>query len=152
MLSRCGRGYAVLAATTQMVCPWSIARVTGRAGLDLFLEWPLLHFSSTATRESSFFFFLFKILFFLERGQGREKERGRETLIGCIPHVSQPGTGAATQACALTGNQTCNPLLCCAMPNQLSRTGPGEGSHFDEASQLKILYLQSLWISQKNIF
>ena len=37
------------------------------------------------------------------RERGREGERGGETLIGCFL-----GTEPATQACALTGNQTHN--------------------------------------------
>ena len=50
--------------------------------------------------------FLFKILFiFLERGEGREKERVRnidmqEKIASCTPSVGDH----ATQACALTGN------------------------------------------------
>ena len=36
---------------------------------------------------------------------GKEGERERETVIGCLLHP-QLGTWPATQACALTGNQT----------------------------------------------
>ena len=46
------------------------------------------------------YFFLLSIL---EREEGGRK-RGRETLIGCLLHASQPGTEPTTQACALTGN------------------------------------------------
>ena len=56
-----------------------------------------------------FFFFLGFYLLFLERGEGREKER-RETSM-CERNIhglplsrSQPGTRPATQAHALTGN------------------------------------------------
>ena len=55
-----------------------------------------------------------KILFILERGKGREKERERNINVWsplmCLPH--QWGPGPTIQACALTGNRTCNPLVC----------------------------------------
>ena len=39
--------------------------------------------------------------------KGREErgwEGGRDTPIGCLPHVPGPGTEPATRACALTEN------------------------------------------------
>ena len=53
-----------------------------------------------------------------------EKSR-RETLIGCLYHVSQARTKPVTQACALTKNWTGDLLLCGMMPNPLSHTGQG---------------------------
>ena len=56
-------------------------------------------------------FSIFKdfIYLFLERGEGREKERTRNTNV-CLP-LAYPllGTWPTTQACALTGNRTTNP-------------------------------------------
>ena len=54
-------------------------------------------------------FYLF-IYLFLERGDGREKERGRNISLW-LP-LTHPQTGAwpTTQACALTGNRTKGPL------------------------------------------
>ena len=52
-----------------------------------------------------------KILFiyFQTEGKGGRK-RGRETLMcGCLSHAPPSGTWPATQACALTGNQTNDP-------------------------------------------
>ena len=57
------------------------------------------------------YFEIFHYLF-LERREGREKER--ETNINMqFPFVWPPlGTWPATQAGALTGNQTSDPLVC----------------------------------------
>ena len=48
-----------------------------------------------------------------------------ETSISCLGHVPQLGVEPPTQACALTRNQTWDPLLCGTAPNQLSHTGQG---------------------------
>ena len=54
-----------------------------------------------------------KIYLFLERGEG--KERGRERNINVWLLLANPllGIWPATQACALTSNQTSNPLVHC---------------------------------------
>ena len=59
------------------------------------------------------FKYIFKdfIYLFLDREDGREKERERNISVWLPPARPPPGTWAKTQACALTGNQTCNPLL-----------------------------------------
>ena len=63
-------------------------------------------------------------------GKGGRK-RGRQTLMwernidGCLSYVPQPGTEPATQAYALTMNQTGNLLLWGTMPNQLRHTSQG---------------------------
>ena len=54
----------------------------------------------------SFFFFNF----FLERR--REGERERNIKVGLPLEFPLLGTWPTTQACALTGNQTNNPLVC----------------------------------------
>ena len=49
--------------------------------------------------------FIFKILFtFSERGRQGERERETGLPLTCL----QLGTWPATQACALTGNETCD--------------------------------------------
>ena len=59
------------------------------------------------------FFFFFKdfIYSFLERGEGKDKERERNINVW-LPLTCPPlGTWPATQACALSGNQTGDPLV-----------------------------------------
>ena len=74
------------------------------------------------------FQFFYRFYLFLERMEGREKERERdinerETLIDCLLYTPQLGSEPATQACALTWNGACDLLLCGMMRNQLSHTG-----------------------------
>ena len=59
--------------------------------------------------------FLKRFYLFLEGNGGRK--RGRQTLIVYLLYALWPGTEPATQACALTGNRTCNPSFCEMMPN-----------------------------------
>ena len=61
------------------------------------------------------------IYLFLERGEGKEKERERRGTLTC-PFL---GTWPPTQACALTGNQTSDPLVCRSALNPLSCTNQG---------------------------
>ena len=75
--------------------------------------------------------FLKRFYSFLEKEEEREKDRERkhqyegETSISCLLDMPQPGTDPATQAYALTGNQTYDPSLCGMTPNQLSQTDQG---------------------------
>ena len=65
--------------------------------------------------------FLDFIYLFLERGGGRERN-----INVWSPLVRPPlGTRPSTQACALTGNQTCDPLVCRLACNPLSHTSQG---------------------------
>ena len=52
------------------------------------------------------------------KGEGEKHQCERETLISCLLYVPQPGTKAATGACALTGNRTNNLLSCGTLPNR----------------------------------
>ena len=77
--------------------------------------------------KSTVFFVYFKDLFihlFLERGrQGeREGEKHQYVVASCVPPT---GTWLATQACALTGNWTSNPLVHRPALNPLSHTSQG---------------------------
>ena len=57
-------------------------------------------------------FFKDFIYLFLESGGGKDKKRGRETLMcSCLSHTALLGTWLATQTCAQTGNQTGDPLV-----------------------------------------
>ena len=71
----------------------------------------------------SFFEILF--IYFLERGEGKEKERKRNINVW-LPLTRPPlGIWLATQACVLTGNRTINPLAHRPAFNPLSHTSQG---------------------------
>ena len=60
---------------------------------------------------------------FRERGQEGERERNINVWL---PLVCPPlGAWPATQACALSGNRTCDPLLCSLAFSPLSHTSQG---------------------------
>ena len=69
--------------------------------------------------------FIYLFIYLLKEGKGGKK-KGGETLICCLSHMPQPGT----QACALTGNQTSDLLVCRMILNQLSHNGLGCSLHF----------------------
>ena len=70
-----------------------------------------------------FFFFLRFHLFFREKGREGEREGKKHLLFAS--RMPQLGTWPATQACAVTGNQTGNLLVCRLMLNPLSHTSQG---------------------------
>ena len=61
----------------------------------------------------TFFFKIKKKIFYLllERVEGKEKERERNINVWLLLKWPPLGTWPATQACALTGNRTGNPLV-----------------------------------------
>ena len=72
-----------------------------------------------------YYFHLKIICLFLERGEGREKERERNINV-CLPLTcSLLGTWPTTKACALTGNQTSDHLVLRLALNPLSHTSQG---------------------------
>ena len=66
-----------------------------------------------------------KLYLFLERVERKEKERERNTNVWLPPTCLLLGTWPATQACALTGNQTGDPLVHKPALNPLSYTSQG---------------------------
>ena len=72
------------------------------------------------------FIYLFILIYlFLDRGEEREKEREKSINVW-LPLTRPPlGTWPATQACALSGNQTRNPLVHRPVLNPLSHTSQG---------------------------
>ena len=64
----------------------------------------------------NFYFFKDFIYLFLERGEERE----RNVIVWLPLMYPLLGTGPATQVCALTGNQTNDPLLCSLALNPLT--------------------------------
>ena len=72
-------------------------------------------------------FYFLNIFFslFLETGEGKERERERNINVWLPLTWPVLGTWPATQACALTGNRTSDPLVCGVTPSPLSYTGHG---------------------------
>ena len=75
------------------------------------------------------FFIVFHIFtfisLFLERGEGREKERERNIHVWLPLMLPQVGTWPTTQACALTGNRMGDVSFHRPAPNPLSHTSWG---------------------------
>ena len=71
------------------------------------------------------FFFKDFIYLFLDRRERREKERDRNINMWLLLMHLLLGTWPATQACALTGNQTGDPLVCRPALNSLNHTSQG---------------------------
>ena len=66
------------------------------------------------------------IYLFLDRGEGREKERKRRNMNVWLPLVYPLlETWPANPACALTGNRTRDPLVCRLALYPLSHTSQG---------------------------
>ena len=97
--------------------------------VDKFLEKFLSQYFQT--RNLFFFFFKDFIYLLLERGKGREKVRERN--IDQLPLLGrQLGTWPATQACALTGNRTCDLMVHRPVLIPLSQTSQGQTRNFFE--------------------
>ena len=71
------------------------------------------------------------IYLFLDRGGGRKKERERNINVWLPLMNPLLGTWPATQACALTGNRTGNPLVHRLALNPLNHTSQGRISLFN---------------------
>ena len=65
------------------------------------------------------------IYLFLDRGEGREKERERKVNVWLPLACPLLGTQPAIQACVLTGNRTCDPVVHRLALNPLRHTSQG---------------------------
>ena len=89
-----------------------------------------LESSEPRERSSPWTFSLNCIYLFLERGEGKEKERERNINVW-LPLVHPLlGTWPTTQARALTGNRTGDPLVCGLALSPLSHTSQGKSLDF----------------------
>ena len=77
------------------------------------MTWAVIEKTRQILRLEFLFFFSFSFFFFkfLDRGEGREKERERNINVWLPLSCPPPRTWHATQACALTGDHTTDPLL-----------------------------------------
>ena len=89
--------------------------------------------------EELFFFFLkiiYLFILFLERGEWREKEMERNINVWLPLVYPLLRTWPATQAFALTGNQTSNPLVFRLALDPLSHTSQGRTSFLGSVYKL----------------
>ena len=92
-------------------------------------------------------------IYFLERGEGREKERERNINV-CLPIVHPLlGTWPATQACALTGNQNINALVHRLPLSPLSHTSQGKYTYSLIRSFIsRIIFFRPTQISTQKVY
>ena len=74
---------------------------------------------------AQFLFFKDYIYLFLEKGEGREKERERDNVQLPLECPQLARTWPTTQACALLGNRTSDPLVLRTVLKPLSHTSQG---------------------------
>ena len=87
------------------------------------------------------YFFKDFIYLFLERGEGREKEREKNINVLLPLACPQLGTWPVTQACPLTGNQTNDLLVRMLALNPLNHTSRGKMAlYFKKNIELEIDY------------
>ena len=91
---------------------------------DVFTQFFQLRKSQRACLLFVFFFKNF-IYFFLDRGEGREKERDININVWLPLECPLLGTWHTTQACALMGNRTWDPLVRQPALNPLNHTSQG---------------------------
>ena len=84
-------------------------------------------------------FFKDFIYLFLERGERREKGRERNINVWLPLAHPLPETWPATQAYALTGNQTSDPLVCRPALNSLSHISQGIPIAFRETEKYQLV-------------
>ena len=72
-----------------------------------------------------YFYYLFRYLCIFRVGDGKEKEWVRNIKVWLPLAYPLLGAWPATQACALAGNRTSNPLVCRLALNPVSHTSQG---------------------------
>ena len=84
--------------------------------------------------------FFFKILFiYFQREEKGERKRERNISVGLSLMHPLLGSWPGTQTCALTGNRTCDPLVCRPALNTLSH--PSQGFSFLFKASFHCIYV-----------
>ena len=113
-------------------------------GVNTGVSWtgfPRYHHITTALFFNVGIYFKDVIYLFLERGKGKEKERERNIYVWLPLAHPQLGTWPATQACALTGNRTGDPLVRRLALNPLNHTSQGSSTSDTVIPQLRVIKL-----------
>ena len=93
--------------------------------ITIFTIFPMLYFTFP-------WLFLWDFTYlFSQRGEGKEKEREENINVWLALMLPLLGIWPTTQACALTGNWTSNPLICRTALNLLSHTSQGNGCFYN---------------------
>ena len=95
------------------------------------------------TLVGEYIFLRFYLFLFLERGEEREKGRERKINVWLLFVCPLLGPWPATQACALTGNQTGDPLVFRQALNPLSHTSRGWVHFFSKGMWPRLLQASS---------
>ena len=90
---------------------------------------PRAHLATQSWNPICFLFFSNIIYLFLERGEGRKKERERNQCV-VVSHAPHTGDLAWNPGMCPTGIQTGNPLVCRLVLNPLSHTSQGPSAFF----------------------
>ena len=103
---------------------WRIVITTANG---IFLDWQLVYTPEMIFKFLSFLIFVILLLggFFLDFIYFSFRERVRNINVWLPPTLHLLGTWPTTQACALMGNWTCDPLLLRPKLNPLSYTSQG---------------------------
>ena len=82
---------------------------------------------------------------FLERGERKKKERERNISVWLPLVCPTLGTWLTTQACALTGSQTGDALVCLSALNPLSYTGQGCLLFLNSFVENKLIHVKEIY-------
>ena len=123
----------LIPCTVVVTCIWHHAQLLRVSG-TMHSCYNSIHYISYAVvyipvavfiTDNLYFLFFKRFYLFLERGEGKEKEGERNISVWLPLMHPLLGTWLTTQACALIGNQTCNPLVCRPALSPLSHTIQG---------------------------
>ena len=111
---------------------FSILSLSANVALPLVYSFHFVRLTLITILHSQSLFFFFKdfIYLFVERGEGRKKERERNINVWLPLTHHLLGTWPATQACAVTGYWTSNPLVHRLALNPLSHISQVHSSFF----------------------
>ena len=104
------------------------------------------------------FFFRDFIYLSLERRGGREKKRERNISVWLPLASPLLGDQPTTQVCALTGNQTSNPVVCRPALNPQSHTSQGKWNDVGTKHYLRTYWFLGtiedwkLWVKEATIY
>ena len=124
--------------------PESIAMSLDFVFINVFLVVLLQVLRSPSHSLFSLLFFLIHL--FLERGEGREKERERNINVWLPLSCPLSGAWPATQSCVLTGNQTGNPLVLRPGTQSIEPLQPGLFSLFSHSFCYSIFLFHSVFV------